>query len=272
MISGSTHRQDLGKYGHFYLQGLGNTLWVTLLAVSLGVVLGLLVASGRMMKLRSRDNPVLKGIKAVVRFLCTTYVRCCGHAADRAGVRHLLQRHRHRAEPFRRHRHPHDVGIIAVGLNSGAYLSEVIRSGIGAVPGGQRRPRAASARASGKRCSFVILPQAIRNILPALCNEFVTIIKETSVLAMVGIAELMFKAQSISTQTYIFVEPYIIAAAMYFTVVFPLSKLICGGGKEDEQECHKINSSRSRGWKSASSAWRCCAASTSTSTRGTWWP
>lgn len=77
-----------------------------------------------------------------------------------------------------------------------------------------------------KAMRFVILPQAIRNILPALCNEFVTIIKETSVLAMVGIAELMFNAQSISTQTYIFVEPYIIAAAMYFTVVFPLSKLI----------------------------------------------
>ena len=72
----------------------------------------------------------------------------------------------------------------------------------------------------------VVLPQAVRNILPAMCNEFVTIIKETSVLGMVGIVELMFQAQSISKQTWIPLEPYVIAAALYFIVVFPLSKCI----------------------------------------------
>ena len=200
---------------------------MTLLAVSLGVVLGLLVASGRMMRLRPRDNPVLKVVKAVVRFLCTAYVEVLratplivqvfviyysatgiGLSLSDATATRMMW------------------GIIAVGLNSGAYLSEVIRSGIGAVPGGQLEAARCIGMSQWKAMRFVILPQAIRNILPALCNEFVTIIKETSVLAMVGIAELMFKAQSISTQTYIFVEPYIIAAAMYFTVVFPLSKLI----------------------------------------------
>ena len=227
MISGDRIVKIWAKYGHFYLQGLGNTLWVTLLAVSLGVVLGLLVASGRMMRLRPRDNPVLKAVKAVVRFLCTAYVEVLratplivqvfviyysatgiGLSLSDATATRMMW------------------GIIAVGLNSGAYLSEVIRSGIGAVPGGQLEAARCIGMSQWKAMRFVILPQAIRNILPALCNEFVTIIKETSVLAMVGIAELMFKAQSISTQTYIFVEPYIIAAAMYFTVVFPLSKLI----------------------------------------------
>jgi len=72
----------------------------------------------------------------------------------------------------------------------------------------------------------MILPQAVRNILPAMCNEFVTIIKETSILGMVGIVELMFRAQSIAKQTYIFLEPYVIAAIMYFIIVFPLSKII----------------------------------------------
>ena len=64
----------------------------------------------------------------------------------------------------------------------------------------------------------VILPQAVRNILPAMCNEFVTIIKETSILGMVGIVELMFRAQSIAKQTYIFLEPYVNAAIMYFII------------------------------------------------------
>ena len=68
--------------------------------------------------------------------------------------------------------------------------------------------------------------QAVRNILPAMCNEFVTIIKETSILGMVGIVELMFRAQSIAKQTSIFLVPYVIAALMYFIIVFPLSKII----------------------------------------------
>ena len=77
-----------------------------------------------------------------------------------------------------------------------------------------------------KAMQHVVLPQAVRNILPAMCNEFVTIIKETSILGMVGVTELMFNAQSIAKQTYVFLEPYVLAAAMYFVVVFTLSKAI----------------------------------------------
>ena len=117
-------------------------------------------------------------------------------------------------------------GMVAVGLNSAAYMSEVIRSGIGAVPGGQMEAARCIGMSHWKAMRHVILPQAVRNILPAMCNEFVTIIKETSILGMVGIVELMFRAQSIAKQTYIFLEPYVIAAIMYFIIVFPLSKII----------------------------------------------
>ena len=130
-------------------------------------------------------------------------------------------------------------GMVAVGLNSAAYMSEVIRSGIG----GARRPdggRALHRHEPLKAMRHVILPQAVRNILPAMCNEFVTIIKETSILGMVGIVELMFRAQSIAKQTYIFLEPYVIAAIMYFIIVFPLSKIIAAVEREDEQECHPL--------------------------------
>ena len=115
---------------------------------------------------------------------------------------------------------------IALICNSAAYVSEVIRSGIGAVPGGQMEAARCIGMSHWKAMRHVILPQAVRNILPAMCNEFVTIIKETSILGMVGIVELMFHAQSIAKQTYIFLEPYVIAAIMYFIIVFPLSKII----------------------------------------------
>ena len=214
------------KYEAFYIDGLTKTLTFSLIAVLLGIILGLVLASGRMLRRNPRDNIVAAVVKAVIRFVCTAYVEVFRATpmivqvfivyygpgmlvkiGDTATNRMLW-------------------GVIAVGLNSAAYLSEVIRSGIGAVPGGQMEAARCVGMSHWKAMRFVILPQAVRNILPALCNEFVTIIKETSILGMVGISELMFRSQSIATQSYIFLEPYIIAACLYFIVVFPLSKII----------------------------------------------
>lgn len=215
------------KYKSFYYEGITNTLIVTVFAVLLGVVLGLVVASGRMMKNHPRDNVIVALLKYAIRFVCTAYVEILRatpllvqvfviyYGATGLGLK-LSNVSATRMM----------WGVIAVGLNSGAYLSEVIRSGIGAVPGGQMEAARCVGMSHWQAMRYVILPQAVRNILPALCNEFVTIIKETSVLNMVGIAELMFKATNIATTTYVFVEPYLIAALIYFSVVFPLSKLI----------------------------------------------
>lgn len=227
MISFDKIAKIWDSYSGFYWKGISNTLWVAALAVLLGCVLGLLVASGRMLTSKPHENVVSKFIKSVIKFICTAYVEvlratpllvqvmviyysCTGMGfklADATANRMLW-------------------GLVAVGLNSGAYLSEVIRSGIGAVPGGQMEAARCVGMSHGQAMVNVILPQAIRNILPALCNEFVTIIKETSVLSMVGIAEVMFQATTVATSSYIFVEPYIIAALMYFSIVFPLSKLV----------------------------------------------
>ena len=214
------------KYQAFYVDGLTKTLTFSLIAVLLGIILGLVLASGRMLRRDPRDNIVAAVVKAVIRFVCTAYVEVFRATpmivqvfivyygpgmlvkiGDTATNRMLW-------------------GVIAVGLNSAAYMSEVIRSGIGAVPGGQMEAARCVGMSHWQAMQHVILPQAVRNILPAMCNEFVTIIKETSILGMVGIVELMFRAQSIAKQTYIFLEPYVIAAILYFIVVFPLSKII----------------------------------------------
>ena len=204
------------KYGHMYWNGLGYTLLFAFVSVLMGLVLGLVLASGRMASVQSRDNLAVKALKAVAKFFCTAYVEVFRATPMLVQVFKLPDSSLNRMF----------WGMVAVGLNSAAYMSEVIRSGIGAVPGGQMEAARCIGMSHWKAMRHVILPQAVRNILPAMCNEFVTIIKETSILGMVGIVELMFRAQSIAKQTYIFLEPYVIAAIMYFIIVFPLSKII----------------------------------------------
>ena len=202
----------LQKYGMNFLNGLGTTLLLALISVSIGCVIGALVAIMRLSKskvLRSiatvyteviRDTPlllqlyffyfllpdILPALK-LSKFACIT---------------------------------------VALVINSGAYMSEVFRSGIQSIDRGQTEAARSLGLSSRQTMMRIVLPQAFKNVLPAMCNEFVTIIKETSILGMVGIVELMFRAQSIAKQTYIFLEPYVIAAIMYFIIVFPLSKII----------------------------------------------
>lgn len=214
------------KYGDLYWEGLGNTLLFSLFSVLMGLVLGLVLASGRMLRINPRDNILMLAVKAVTRFVCVAYIEVFRATPMLVqvfiiyyGAGNVLK---WPDATFNRM----FWGVMAVGLNSAAYMSEVIRSGIGAVPGGQMEAARCIGMSHWKAMRHVILPQAVRNILPAMCNEFVTIIKETSILGMAGIVELMFRAGAIAKQSYVFLEPYIIAAILYFIVVFTLSKII----------------------------------------------
>ena len=117
-------------------------------------------------------------------------------------------------------------GVIALCLNSGAYLSEIIRSGIQSIDGGQTEAARSLGMTQGQNMRFIILPQAIKNILPAIANEFVTIIKESSICWTIGVQEVMFAVNSIKSATYFIGEPLIIAACVYFCLTFPTSKII----------------------------------------------
>lgn len=215
------------RYSGMYMEGLGYTLLVSVLAVFLGLVLGLFVASGRMLAVHPRDNAPLQMLKWAVKLICTAYVEVFRATPMLVQV-FIIYYGLGTAFRVSANTDTNRMlwGMIAVGLNSGAYMSEVIRSGIGAVPGGQMEAARSIGMSHWKAMQHVVLPQAVRNILPAMCNEFVTIVKETSILGTVGVMELMFNAQAISRQTYVFVEPYVLAAVLYFVVVFTLSKLI----------------------------------------------
>ena len=117
-------------------------------------------------------------------------------------------------------------GMVALGLNSGAYLCEIIRSGIQSIDGGQAEAARSLGLSQSKTLRFVIIPQAIRNILPAIANEFVVIIKESAVTYTIGVQDIMAVVQSVKGATYLIMEPLLVATGLYFCLCFPSSKLI----------------------------------------------
>lgn len=117
-------------------------------------------------------------------------------------------------------------GVVALGMNSGAYLCEIIRSGIQSVDGGQTEAARSLGLSQVQNLRYIILPQAIKNILPAIANEFVVIIKESAITYTIGVQDIMSAVNAVKGATFIIVEPLLVATAIYFCLCFPTSKAI----------------------------------------------
>ncbi|MDY0277368.1 MAG: ABC transporter substrate-binding protein/permease [Acholeplasma sp.] len=117
-------------------------------------------------------------------------------------------------------------GMIALLINSSAYVSEIIRGGILAVDKGQKEAALSLGMTNNQVMKKIILPQAIKNIIPSLGNEFVTMIKETSIFMYLGVAELMYSAQIVKTETYQVKEVYIVVAILYLVLTLSTSKIM----------------------------------------------
>ena len=115
-------------------------------------------------------------------------------------------------------------GVVALALNSSAYVAEIFRAGILAVDAGQMEAARSLGLSKWSSMQLVVLPQAIKNVLPALANEIITMVKESSICSMLGMAELMFAAKTVASSTYITLAPYTIAALIYFCINYPASK------------------------------------------------
>ena len=115
---------------------------------------------------------------------------------------------------------------VALVINSGAYMSEVFRSGIQSIDRGQTEAARSLGLSSRQTMMRIVLPQAFKNVLPAMCNEFVAVTKETSLASTFYVGDLMTQYQTISGKTYLVIEPLIIIGIIYFVVTFTMSKLI----------------------------------------------
>lgn len=117
-------------------------------------------------------------------------------------------------------------GIVALGMNSGAYLCEIIRAGIQSIDIGQTEAARSLGLSQRQNMRYIILPQALKNILPAIANEFVVIIKESAITYTIGVQDIMSAVNAVKGATFIIIEPLLVATAIYFCLCFPTSKII----------------------------------------------
>ena len=207
----------LNKYYDFYLTGTVITILLAFFAVVFGTILGLVLSLLR----RSKFKVLSLISRAYVEFVRGTpilvqiYIIYIGFPKV-SGLPKIMDI-------------PMEdllVGVIALALNSAAYVSEIIRAGIDAVDKGQMEA-ARSLGMSQRLAMFeVVIPQAFKNILPALGNEFISVIKESSMVSVIGVAELMYKATIVRGNTALGLEPIIVAAVLYFILTFTLTRIL----------------------------------------------
>ena len=207
------------RYGNFFADGVRNTLILSVFSVAIGTVLGAFLALARM----SRVRPL--------RWLATAYIEFFRGTPLMVQLMFIFYGLPMVGVTFPEVSFIPDfsrfmAGIIAMSLNSAAYVAEVIRSGIQAVDPGQMEAARCLGLSKGQGMTMVVLPQAIRNILPALGNEFVTVIKESSVVSVIGIADLMYRTNGVKAKTYNTLECLAVAAVIYFIMTFAFSKFI----------------------------------------------
>ncbi|MBU5366345.1 amino acid ABC transporter permease [Enterococcus devriesei] len=211
----------LNKYLSYFISGAGITVGISLVTVCLGTLIGLAMALLKLSKhkplnwLANIYIEVLRGTPMLLQ-ITIGFLILQGFFPSKDLDVGVLSVGVNRLFP----------GMIILSLNSGAYVAEIIRGGITAVNFGQTEAAHSLGLRPAQTMRYVILPQALRNILPPLGNEFVTLIKDSSLLATIGINELMGSAQIVVSNSYIPLEPLIVAAGLYFVMTFITSRLL----------------------------------------------
>ena len=202
-----------------YLQGLGITLELTVIALIIGVVLGLVVAVIRtahdQQRVGRRKNPLL-GFFNVLCHIYTTVIR---------GTPMLVQLFIWTFVILKTERNKILVGFIGLGVNSGAYVAEIIRGGLMSVDVGQSEAGRSLGLNYFDTMRYIIIPQAFKNILPSLGNEFITLFKDTSLVQAIGGMEMLYYAYTIGGRTFDYMPPLIGIALMYLIIVAIFTRL-----------------------------------------------
>lgn len=195
------------KYYPFYLEGIKTTLLLSLLTIIFGTLFGLLLCIFKISKfkllksLASAYIEIIRGTPLLVQLIVI-------HYGFKINITEMTS------------------ATIALSINSAAYIAEIIRAGIMSVNNGQMEAARSLGMNHFQSMKLIIIPQAIKNILPALGNEFVVLIKESAIVSYIGLADIMYKANQIRSLTYLTLEPLLIAAIIYFVITFTISKFI----------------------------------------------
>lgn len=200
----------LPKYYTTYIDATVTTLKVSLIALLIGLSLGIVICLAKISTIK------------VLNVLATIYVEVIRNTPILVQIMIIYFALPEVGISFT----PFMSAIIALSINSGAYVSEIFRSGILAIDKGQMEAGRSLGLSYFQTMKFIILPQALKNSLPALGNEFISLVKESSIVYFVGVADIMFAANTVKNATYETFGPYLIAAAIYFIITSVLSFLV----------------------------------------------
>ena len=209
------------KYNAQILGGVGNTMLIAIVGTLIGLLIGLL--NGIIRTIPQVKNKVGAALMKVVNFLITAYVEVFrgtpmmvqamiifwGYAYANGGKQLALI----------------PAGIAIVSINTGAYITEIVRGGIISIDKGQFEGAASIGMSHFQTMIYVVIPQALRNILPSVSNEFVVNIKDTSVLNVIGVAELFYYTAMAAKNSYKIFASYVIACVIYFILTFTVTRL-----------------------------------------------
>ncbi|MBT1247181.1 nickel transporter [Thermosipho affectus] len=194
----------------FLLLGAWDTLKLTFFSVLIGLILGTFIGMGRLSKLKVINIPstvyveFLRGTPLLVQISIVYF------GLPQLGIQ---------LEAY-------PAAIVALGLNSGAYIAEIVRAGIQSIPKGQYEAARSLGMSHFQTMRYIILPQAFKNILPALGNEFITLTKDSSLASIIGVTELMRRGQFVITRTFQTFSIYFGIAIIYFVMTFTISRIV----------------------------------------------
>ena len=211
----------LSKYWQSFLEGTINTIIMALAGTVIGFIIGLMVAMIKTIPVRENDGVFKRGSMKVINFVLSAYVEIV------RGTPMLVQALIIHYSLFQRiGMNPMVSAIIIISFNTGAYMAEIIRGGIFSVNIGQKEGAQSIGMTHFQTMIFVVLPQAVRNIMPSIGNEFVVNIKDSSVLSVISITELMFMSKMAGGAYAKFVPAYVICAVIYFVLTFTVTRIL----------------------------------------------
>nr|WP_224758246.1 amino acid ABC transporter permease [Thomasclavelia spiroformis] len=214
-------KQIFEVYSPLFISGIGSTLTLAFSGTILGLLIGLIIGAIRAIKVEERDSLISKIVKRIVWFITTVYIEIfrgtpmmVQGAFIYYGLKNIV------------HWSPFTAGVFVITINTGAYMAEIIRSGIQAVDKGQSEAARSIGMNSVQTMLYIVLPQAIKNSFPAIGNEFVINIKDSSVLNVIAVTELFYQAKSVAGSLYAFVPTYFVVALIYLCLTFPTTRIL----------------------------------------------
>lgn len=212
----------LQRYGLLFLEGVATTILLAVTGILVGLILGMVLALIRNIKAAKHDNSFVKIIKHIAKFLVTAYIEIFRGTPMMVQSLIIYFGGKSIGIPWTYL----SAGLVIISLNTTAYMAEIIRGGINSIDKGQIEASRSLGMSNFKTMVFVVFPQALKNAIPTIGNEFIINIKDSSVLNVITVSELFMAGSIAASATYLFIESYVIIALIYLSLTLTFSLIL----------------------------------------------